>query len=90
MLGIKPGDIKYLFLSLWYDSTWDGTQVSRTIGEHSTHSDEKKFGWKKLSFPSVAQSQMLKFLSGIWNWPTIFIFLLMFWTESGKIDAIEM
>ena len=26
--------IKYHFLSLWYDSTWDWTPVSRTIGEH--------------------------------------------------------
>ena len=24
-----------IFLSLWYDSTWDWTQVSRAIGEHS-------------------------------------------------------
>ena len=25
-----------IFLSLWYDSTWDGTPVSRAIGEHLT------------------------------------------------------
>ena len=25
------------FWSLWYDSTWDWTPVSRTLGEHSTH-----------------------------------------------------
>ena len=25
------------FLRLWYDSTWDRTPVSWTIGEHSTH-----------------------------------------------------
>ena len=25
------------FLSLWYDSTKDGTPVSWTIGKHSTH-----------------------------------------------------
>ena len=24
-----------IFLSLWYDSTWDWTHVSRAIGEHS-------------------------------------------------------
>ena len=29
--------MKYLFLSLWYDSTWDWTLVSQTIGEHSNH-----------------------------------------------------
>ena len=34
MLSVKQGGIKYHFLSLWYDSTWDWTQVSRTIGEH--------------------------------------------------------
>ena len=35
MLSVKQGGIKYYFLSLWYDSTWDWTQVSRAIGEHS-------------------------------------------------------
>ena len=35
MLSVKQGDIKYHFFSLWYDSTWDWTQVSRAIGEHS-------------------------------------------------------
>ena len=34
-LSAKQGSIKYHFLSLWYDSTWDWTQVSRAIGEHS-------------------------------------------------------
>ena len=31
MLSIKQGNIKYHFLSLWYDSTWDWIQVSRAI-----------------------------------------------------------
>ena len=35
MLSVKQGGIKYHFLSLWYDPTWDWTQVSRAIGEHS-------------------------------------------------------
>ena len=35
MLSVKQGRIKYHFLSLWYDSTWDWTQVSRANGEHS-------------------------------------------------------
>ena len=35
MLSVKQGGIKYHFLSLWYDSTWDWTLVSQTIGEHS-------------------------------------------------------
>ena len=33
VLGAKQGGIKYHFLSLWYDSTWDWTPVSRIIGE---------------------------------------------------------
>ena len=33
MLSVKQGGIKYHFLSLWYDSTWDWTQVSRAIGD---------------------------------------------------------
>ena len=34
MLSVKQRGIKYHFLSLWYDATWDWTQVSRAIGEH--------------------------------------------------------
>ena len=37
-LSVKQASIKYHFLSLWYDSTWDWTSVSQTIGEHSTQS----------------------------------------------------
>ena len=37
MLSVKQGGIKHHFLSLCYDSAWDGTPVSRTISEHSTH-----------------------------------------------------
>ena len=37
MLSVEQGDIKYHFLSLWYDSTWYWTQVSRAIGKHSNH-----------------------------------------------------
>ena len=33
MLNVKQGGMKYHFLSLWYDSTWDWTQVSLAIGE---------------------------------------------------------
>ena len=36
MLSVKQGDIKYYFLSLWYNSTCDWTTVSRAIGEYST------------------------------------------------------
>ena len=34
MLSVKQVGIKYHFLSLWYDSTSDWTQVSRAIREH--------------------------------------------------------
>ena len=37
MLSVKKEGIKYHFLSLWYDSTWDWTRVSRSIGELSNH-----------------------------------------------------
>ena len=37
MLSVKEDGIKYHFFSLWYDSTWDWTSFSRTIGEHCTH-----------------------------------------------------
>ena len=40
MLSVKQGDNKYQFLSLWYDLTWDWTQVSQTIGKHSTQSNK--------------------------------------------------
>ena len=36
-LSVKQGSIKYHFLSLWYDSTWDWRPVFRVIGEHSDH-----------------------------------------------------
>ena len=37
MLSVKQGSIKYNYLSFWHYSTWDWTQVYRTIGEHSNH-----------------------------------------------------
>ena len=37
MLSVKQGNIKYHFLSLWYDMTGDWTMVSCAIGEHSNH-----------------------------------------------------
>ena len=37
MVSVKQVGMKYHFLSFWYDSTWDGTQVSQAIGEHSNH-----------------------------------------------------
>ena len=37
MLSVKQAGIKYHFLSLWYDLTWDWTPVSQAIGKHSNH-----------------------------------------------------
>ena len=37
MLSVKQEGIKYHFLSLKYDSTWDWTPVYRTIDEHLTY-----------------------------------------------------
>ena len=37
MLSFNQRGIKCHFLSLWYDSIWDWTQVSKAIGEHSNH-----------------------------------------------------
>ena len=39
MLSVKQRRIKYQFLSLWYDSTWDWTQVSRAIPPMSSSSN---------------------------------------------------
>ena len=35
MLSVKQVGIKYHFLILWYDATWDWTPVSKAFGEHS-------------------------------------------------------
>ena len=35
--SVKQGGIKYHFKRLWYDASWDWTQVFRTIGKRSTH-----------------------------------------------------
>ena len=37
MLSVKQEDIKYHFLSLLYNSTWDWTPVTQAIGEYSNH-----------------------------------------------------
>ena len=42
MLSVKQDSIKYHFLNLWYDSTWDWTPVSQTIGTQSSVTKLKK------------------------------------------------
>ena len=65
MLSVKQGGIKYNFLSLWYDSTWDWTQVSQAIGELSKL-QEGIFLILYLKKYTVFQEK---------NWKTIFNFL---------------
>ena len=43
MLSVKQGDIKYHFLFLWYDSTWEWTEVSRATGEQTTKISQPDF-----------------------------------------------
>ena len=57
MLSAKQGSIKYHFWSFWYDSTWDWTQVSRAIGEHSKYYAKYKF---KLSLGCKERYQLFK------------------------------
>ena len=38
ILCVKQGDIEYHFLSLWYESTWNRTPVSRVTFEYYIHS----------------------------------------------------
>ena len=47
MLSVKQGGIKYHFLGLWYDATWDWTLVSRAISEHSTHETNESVDYNK-------------------------------------------
>ena len=45
-LSVKQGGIKYQFLNLWYDSTWDWTPVSWSICEHSDHYSNVQLDYK--------------------------------------------
>ena len=73
MLCVKQGGIKYHFLSLWYDSTWDWTQVSRDISEHSNRwVCHNCYHCKKMSFFEIwirllAFYFALIFLRKAWN-----------------------
>ena len=60
-MSVKQGGIKYHFYSLWYDATWDWTQVSRTIGEHSTYKAKpKKKVWYAIKTKKPNQNQSLQ------------------------------
>ena len=50
ILWFKQGGIKYQFFSFSYDSTWDWTQASRAIAEHSNqYANDKLFSKEVLS-----------------------------------------
>ena len=55
ILNVKLGGIKYNIFSLWYDSTWDWTPVSRIIGEHPIYLDNDS-GEKKKSAISFSRN----------------------------------
>ena len=57
MLSVKLGSIKYHFLSLWYDSTRDWTQVSRAIGEHSNHYATEKYWDSKQQMDEIVHEK---------------------------------
>ena len=59
MLNVKQGGIKYHLLSLWYDTTWDLTLVSRAIGEHSTQWVNKIMIKKEGNFKKETESLLL-------------------------------
>ena len=50
MLSFKQGGITYNFLRLWYDPTWDWTQISQAIGEHSNHYANYDQSWLVVFF----------------------------------------
>ena len=56
MLSVKQGGIKYHFLNLWYDSTWDWTRDFRAIGKNSN-------SYANTLHKLVCKSLMNRFLS---------------------------
>ena len=49
MLSVKLGGIKYHFLSVWYDSTWEWTQVSRAISKEYSLSKRLPIGGARIA-----------------------------------------
>ena len=71
MLSVKQGGIKYHFLSLWYDLTWDWTPVSQTISEHSTtfiytqRKTAEQLNIKDFSFSFLREKEHVDYLVGL-------------------------
>ena len=75
-LSVKQVTIKYHFLSLWYDSTWDWTPVSRTTGDHSDQIYKHK--WRHLlcnSYPRRKWTRRHEFKP--WTWLFVFHIVLI-------------
>ena len=91
MLSVRQEGIKYHFLSLWYDSTWDWTQVSRTIGEHSNHYANVRLNdiaaWKKTDFGIKLPNKgwhTMKTACQPNKQTTLFIFILIYYLPAPK------
>ena len=86
-MSVKQGDIKYHFLSLWYDSTWNWTPVSRTIGEI------KKKSICLIKNPNLLyKSDRLSRIITLSMWMTSFFFflgLLGCYRYSGFIEELR-
>ena len=67
MLSAKQGGIKYHFLSLWYDSTWDWIQILGILGEHFSHQANGPVNTLKIIF--INTLKIIFFL----NWLTSLI-----------------
>ena len=78
MLSVKQGGIEYHFKSLWYDSTWDWTQVSRAIGEHSNRwanvPVDDQYKWPQLAVNIWKNCFLVK---------TVFVFFFFWFIENS-------
>ena len=57
MPSVKQDSIKYHFLSLWYDSTWDWTHISLAIGEYTNHYAKDQTELAAAFFKSIYMGQ---------------------------------
>ena len=68
MLSVKHETIKYHLLSLWYDSTWDWTTVSRAIGKSSNHyAKTSTIATDDHQRPQISNRNLLLLHIGLWQ-----------------------
>ena len=58
MLSVKQREIKYHFLSLWYDWIGDRTPGASAIGEHSNHNE---YTFLKFNFSFIVSFSFFNF-----------------------------